>query len=54
MQAVFDWFWSGALATAVATSSGPVGTIVYVLIGITLFVAVAWIIVSIVRRFSRG
>lgn len=52
MQAAFDGFGSGAIAGATATAAGPVGTIVYVLLGITLFVTVASIVVYLIHKFG--
>jgi len=54
MQAAVDAFGSGAITGATATASGPVGTIVYVLLGVTLFVTIALIILYIVHRFGGG
>jgi len=52
MQAAVDGFGSGAIASATATASGPVGTIVYVLLGITLFLVVAGIVVYAIKHFG--
>lgn len=52
MQAALDAFGSGAIAGATATASGPVGTIVYVLLGVTVFLTVAWIVYHVVSRFG--
>ena len=51
MQALIDGFGSGALATASATGSGPVGTIVYVIVGVALFIGVASLVVVAIKKF---
>jgi hypothetical protein len=52
MQSAIDSFGSGAVAGATATASGPLGTIVYVLIGVTIFFVVGGIIIHAVRKFG--
>lgn len=52
MQSAVDGFGSGAIAAASATAAGPVGTIVYVLMGITLFLIVAGLVVYAIHRFG--
>jgi hypothetical protein len=54
MQALLDSFGSGAIATAVATWAGPVGTIVYVLIWVWLFITVASLVIYAVHRARWG
>lgn len=52
MQTAVDGFGSGSIAAATATASGPVGTIVYVLLGVTLFLTIAGIIVYAIKHFG--
>ena len=52
MQGAIDAFGSGAVAGATATASGPLGTIVYVLLGVTIFFTVGGIIMYAIHRFG--
>lgn len=52
MQGAIDAFWSGAVAGAIATSSGSLGIIVYVLLGVTIFFIVGGIIMYAIHRFD--
>lgn len=51
MQTLVDGFGSGALATATATGAGPVGTIIYVIVGVSLFIGVAGLVVYAIKKF---
>ena len=51
MQTLVDGFGSGALATATDTGAGPVGTIIYVIVGVSLFIGVAGLVVYAIKKF---
>lgn len=52
MQDTVNKFGSGAINSSISTASGPVGNIVYVLLGITLFFIIAGIIIYALKRFK--
>lgn len=54
MQTLVDNFGSGTLAAATATGAGPVGTIIYVIIGVIVFIGVAGLVVYAFKRFIGG
>lgn len=51
MQAVINSFGSGTLAAATATGTWPIGTMLYVIIGIIVFIGVAGLVVFAFKKF---
>lgn len=48
MNSLLEGFGSGAIAGATATANGPLGTIVYTLFGVGLFIMAAGIVIGLI------